>query len=196
VAAGTIAAAVPAAAAPAQTEGPAAEVITLTNARRADAGCGPVNAQAELTRAAQGHAQDMAANGYFDHTGQDGRAPWDRAGDEGYTGNGVGENIAQGYQTPTDVVQGWMESQGHRENIENCGWTSIGVGYDDASKTWVQVFGSGDDDPSAPAPEAPTPDPVETPDAPAPGDEDDGMPGDRPEARPATPVEREPDYTG
>jgi hypothetical protein len=186
----------------AQTEGPPAEVISLTNARRAEGGCGPVAAQGELARAAQGHADDMAANDYFDHQSQDGRSPGDRAAAQGYTGNGWGENIAQGQQTPADVVEGWMNSEGHRANIMNCDWTSIGVGYNAEARTWVQVFGAGDDDesaPPAPAPEAPAP----APEAPGDDEGDDGMPGDddgddegAPEAAPATPVDREPTYTG
>ena len=122
--------------------GAAAEVVSLTNARRAAAGCGPVASQAQLTRAAQGHADDMAAHGYFSHTGRDGSAPWDRARAQGYTGNGIGENIAQGYPSAAAVVEGWMNSSGHRENIENCSWRNIGVGYHAGTKTWVQLFGT------------------------------------------------------
>jgi uncharacterized protein YkwD len=121
---------------------PAAEVVSLTNARRAAAGCGPVASQPQLARAAQGHADDMAAHGYFSHTGRDGSAPWDRARAQGYTGSGIGENIAQGYPTAAAVVDGWMNSSGHRANIENCAYGSIGVGYHAATKTWVQVFGT------------------------------------------------------
>ncbi|HKH04766.1 MAG TPA: CAP domain-containing protein [Acidimicrobiales bacterium] len=121
--------------------GPAAEVVTLTNARRAAAGCGPVTAQAQLTLAAQLHADDMARYDYFSHTGRDGSAPWDRARAQGYTGRMMGENIARGYETPQAVVTGWIDSPGHRANIENCGYRHIGVGYDATTKTWVQLFG-------------------------------------------------------
>jgi uncharacterized protein YkwD len=121
--------------------GPAAEVVSLTNARRAAAGCGPVASQPQLTRAAQIHADDMAANDYFAHSSQDGRAPWDRARQQGFTGRGIGENIARGYATPRAVVDGWMGSSGHRANIENCAYRSIGVGYHAGTKTWVQLFG-------------------------------------------------------
>ena len=127
--------------APAPTT-PAAEVVTLTNARRAAAGCGPVASQAQLTRAAQLHADDMAANHYFAHVSQDGRAPWDRARQQGFTGRGIGENIARGYQTARAVMEGWMGSPGHRANIENCSYRYIGVGYHAGTKTWVQLFGT------------------------------------------------------
>ena len=126
---------------PPPSGGPAAEVVTLTNARRAAAGCAPVTAQGQLTLAAQLHADDMARYDYFSHTGRDGSLPWDRARAMGYTGRTMGENIARGYQTPQAVVEGWINSPGHRANIENCAYRHIGVGYDAASRTRVQLFG-------------------------------------------------------
>jgi uncharacterized protein YkwD len=122
--------------------GPAAEVLALTNERRAAAGCGPLEAQPQLTAAAQAHAEDMAANNYFSHTGQDGRLPWDRAGDAGYQWRGIGENIAKGYPDAEAVMSGWMSSSGHRANIENCGYQELGVGYDAGTRMWVQLFGT------------------------------------------------------
>ena len=121
---------------------PAADVVSLTNARRAAAGCGPVASQPQLTRAAQLHADDMAAHDYFAHTSLDGRAPWDRARQQGFTGRGIGENIARGYATARAVVDAWMGSSGHRANIENCAYRYIGVGYHAPTKTWVQLFGT------------------------------------------------------
>jgi uncharacterized protein YkwD len=121
---------------------PATEVVSLTNARRAAAGCQALASQAQLTRAAQLHADDMAANDYFAHYSQDGRAPWDRARQQGFAGGGIGENIARGYPTARAVVDAWMGSQGHRANIENCAYRHIGIGYHAATKTWVQLFGT------------------------------------------------------
>jgi uncharacterized protein YkwD len=122
--------------------GPAGQVVSLVNATRATAGCGRVASQGQLTRAAQLHADDMAANGYFGHYSQDGRGPRDRAGAQGFTGRGVGENIARGYPTASAVVDGWMSSSGHRANIQNCAWRYTGVGYNAESRTWVQLFGT------------------------------------------------------
>jgi uncharacterized protein YkwD len=128
--------------APTTRPGPAAEVVALTNARRSAAGCGSLAPQPQLTRAAQLHADDMAANNYFAHTSQDGRAPWDRARQQGFTGRGIGENIAKGYPTARAVVDAWIGSSGHRANIENCSYRHIGVGYHAGTKTWVQLFGT------------------------------------------------------
>jgi hypothetical protein len=63
-------------------------------------------------------------------------------------GEGAGENIATGYQTPEDVMQGWLDSSGHRDNIENPTYRAIGVG--ESGFYWTQTFGFGVDDPNAP----------------------------------------------
>ncbi|MBW0132717.1 CAP domain-containing protein [Pseudonocardia abyssalis] len=120
--------------------GPAAQVVELTNAERADAGCDPLVTDPRLAAAAQGHAEDMSAGGYFDHVSRDGRRFDDRIGAQGYPSPG-GENIARGQETAAEVVQGWMDSPGHRRNIENCDFTAIGVGFADDGNYWVQNFG-------------------------------------------------------
>ena len=108
----------------------AEQVVTLTNQERAAHGCGPVTMESRLQAAAQGHSEDMALNDFFSHTGSDGSSPWDRIHAQGYQYSTAGENIAAGYSTPEDVVAGWMASdEGHRENILNCDFVHIGVGY-------------------------------------------------------------------
>ncbi|MGL5944276.1 MAG: CAP domain-containing protein [Waterburya sp.] len=57
----------------------------------------------------------------------------------GYQYSNLGENVAQGQTTPTDVLDSWMNSSGHRENILNPNFTEIGVGYE--NNYWTQVFG-------------------------------------------------------
>ncbi|GLZ75683.1 hypothetical protein Afil01_04900 [Actinorhabdospora filicis] len=122
----------------------AAEAIRLTNVERAKAGCGEVEENAKLTAAAQGHSEDMARNNYFDHTSQDGRSPWDRSRAQGYN-DAIGENIAAGYTTAKAVLEGWMNSEGHRANILNCDAKAIGLGvarYNGGQLYWTQMFGS------------------------------------------------------
>ena len=116
----------------------AQQVINLTNAERAKNGCPSVTANSQLNQASKAHSQDMVRNNYFSHTGRDGSSPSDRARRFGYNG-GAGENIANGYPTPAAVVQGWMNSPGHRANILNCRYTKIGVGVEGAM--WTQMFG-------------------------------------------------------
>ena len=123
----------------------AAEVVTLTNAERAKSGCPALTVNAKLTTAAQAHSTDMATNNYFSHDSQDGRSPFDRMKAAGYDYRMAAENIAMGQQTPQDVMTAWMNSEGHKANILNCGLTEIGVGYAlNASGTpyWTQDFGT------------------------------------------------------
>jgi uncharacterized protein YkwD len=117
-------------------------VFDLVNDYRADNGCGALERDSRLDAAALLHAEDMAANDYFSHTSQDGRSPTDRANAQGYDG-GVGENIAAGYPDAESVMEGWMNSEGHRANILNCDYSLIGVGAADRDGTiyWVQNFG-------------------------------------------------------
>ncbi|WP_167476504.1 CAP domain-containing protein [Nocardia arthritidis] len=121
------------------------KVFEITNAERAKAGCKPLRIDERLTRAARLHNKDMRDRRFFSHNSPDGRGPGDRAKAQGYTG-GVGENIAQGYRSPEDTMRGWMTSSGHRANILNCSYQTIGVGALDNGRSgqgplWTQVFG-------------------------------------------------------
>ncbi|WP_084960045.1 CAP domain-containing protein [Thermoactinospora rubra] len=117
------------------------EVVRLTNAARAQNGCGPLTHDPKLQAAAEGHSADMAAKGYFDHTSPDGRNPGDRIKAAGFSPiSAWGENIAKGYGTAAAVVDGWLKSPGHRANILNCNFTHIGVGHVTSGPHWTQVF--------------------------------------------------------
>lgn len=120
--------------------GPSDQVVALVNAARADAGCPAVQVDVRLVAAAQAHSDDMAANDYFSHDSLDGRTFADRIRDAGYPDPG-GENIAQGQDSAQAVHDAWMNSSGHRANILNCDFTTIGVGLHQASWTWTQDFG-------------------------------------------------------
>ncbi|WP_211266849.1 CAP domain-containing protein [Nonomuraea candida] len=120
------------------------QVVTLTNAERAKAGCGPLKHDPKLYAAARGHSADMAAKNYFDHDSQDGRSFMDRIKAAGFTGGSAwAENIAAGQRSAAEVVRGWMNSPGHRANIVNCAYDLIGVGavQDSRGKIyWTQDF--------------------------------------------------------
>lgn len=121
------------------------EVVTRTNAQRSVAGCPALAVDARLAASAQEHSADMAARNYFDHSGRDGRSPFDRIAAAGYVFSIAAENIAAGQRTPADVVADWMASPGHRANILNCSLSQIGVGFatgGDYGTYWVQDFGS------------------------------------------------------
>ncbi|MEU8530431.1 CAP domain-containing protein [Streptomyces sp. NPDC048629] len=119
-----------------------AEVLRLVNAERAKVGCTPVQASASLSRLAGAFSADMANRAFFDHTDPDGDTPWDRAEQAGITGLG-GENIARGQVDAAAVMKAWMNSDGHRANILNCDYTSLGVGvhFADGGPWWTQDFG-------------------------------------------------------
>lgn len=125
---------------PASGAGFAAAVIAATNLERAAAGCDDLRTDSRLTAAAQGHSEDMAEHGYFSHTGRDGSSFADRISAQGHPAPG-GENIALGQSGAAEVVTAWMNSPGHRANILDCSFTSIGVGFDGRGSYWTQDFG-------------------------------------------------------
>ncbi|MEU0102354.1 CAP domain-containing protein [Streptomyces sp. NPDC006267] len=118
------------------------EVLALVNEERAKAGCSPLSTSAPLASLAQSFGEDMAARGFFDHTDPDGDTPWDRAAQAGVQGLGA-ENIARGQADARAVMTAWMNSEGHRANILNCDYKTIGIGIHEGSggPWWVQNFG-------------------------------------------------------
>ncbi|WP_030730822.1 CAP domain-containing protein [Streptomyces sp. NRRL S-237] len=122
--------------------GSVAQVLALVNQERAAAGCSAVSLNAKLTKAAQDHSADMASHSNMSHTGSDGSDPGARITRAGYTWSTYGENVAYGYSTPEKVMEGWMNSQGHRENILNCSFKEIGIGLAQPGNYWTQDFGT------------------------------------------------------
>mgnify|MGYP001252733796 CR=1 FL=1 len=125
----------------------AQQVLDQTNYYRAQNGCGPLVLQPALTTAAQRHSDDMASHNFFSHTGSDGSNFASRLLQAGYYFSQAAENIGAGYATPEDVVEGWMNSPGHRANILNCNLTELGVGYSESSTSqytryWTQNMGT------------------------------------------------------
>ena len=123
------------------------QLIALINQERANQGMGALTQQSQLTAAAQGHSQDMACNNIFSHTGSNGSNLSDRMAAQGYVFSAVAENIAAGYGTAQDVFNGWMGSQGHRDNMLNSVYTQVGIGYaftstSDFGTYWTANFGT------------------------------------------------------
>jgi uncharacterized YkwD family protein len=116
------------------------DVVTLTNKERRQAGLTELKIDSTLSQVAREKSNDMQKNGYFSHTSPTYGSPFDMMRDFGVTYRAAGENIAQGQTTPAEVVQAWMNSQGHRENILNANFTHIGVGYDSQGQHWTQMF--------------------------------------------------------
>ena len=116
------------------------EVIRLVNEIRQENGLKPLTYDWELSRVARYKSQDMRDNRYFSHTSPVYGTPFQMIKSFGISYRSAGENIAKGYATPQAVVNGWMNSSGHRANILNPDYTHIGVGYVSGGSFWTQLF--------------------------------------------------------
>lgn len=112
--------------------------VTLMNEHRGTVGCGPLAWADDVAAVATAHSDDMVARDFFAHTNPDGDSPFDRLGDAGITYSLAAENIAFGYPTGEAVLEAWINSPGHRSNIENCGLTEHGVGL--VGTHWTHLF--------------------------------------------------------
>ena len=130
------------------------QVLQIVNQERKNAGRKPVRLNPYLNAAALAHSEDMKNNDFFSHTGSDGSSFGQRAQRAGYEGSPRGENIAWGYSSPSDVMQGWMTSPGHRNNILGNGHNEMGIAK--VGRYWTQVFGRGDQTLSTPEIQADT----------------------------------------
>lgn len=123
-------------------------VITETNKRRSEAGLSPLSESSLLNQAAEKKLQDMFSGQYFEHMSPSGRGPKDLAEDVGYSYVVIGENLALGnFKDDNMLLEAWMASPGHRENILNSRYRDIGIavgkGMFQGKSTWlaVQEFG-------------------------------------------------------
>ena len=105
----------------------------------------PLALSGTLANVAFGHAADMAEHDYFEHRDLNGKSPADRVRAVGYREKLVGENIAYGPKSVAEVVQGWLDSPGHCENIMDPRFAEMGFAYAAGRSGrhglyWVQVF--------------------------------------------------------
>ncbi len=105
-----------------------AVVVDLTNKSREDVALGDLIRNEVLDRAAQLKAENMAQNSYFAHYAPDGTSPWHWFDMAGYNYIHAGENLAVHFTDSDEVVDAWMNSPSHRDNILNGNYTEIGVG--------------------------------------------------------------------
>jgi len=119
------------------------EVIRLVNIERANRGLKPLAHNWELSRVARFKSMDMRDRAYFSHQSPTYGSPFEMIRNFGLSYTAAGENIAAGQRTAAAVVEAWMNSQGHRENILNATYTQIGVGYASGGSMghyWTQMF--------------------------------------------------------
>lgn len=117
-----------------------AQVVQITNAERRRHGLADLQVDAGLSHVAREKSNDMQANNYFSHTSPTYGSPFDMMRDFGVSYSAAAENIAFGQQSPEQVVEAWMNSEGHRQNILNGNFTHIGVGYNSNGHYWTQMF--------------------------------------------------------
>ena len=119
------------------------QVIQLVNQERAKNGLKALRPNWELSRVARHKSQDMRDKHYFSHTSPTYGSPFDMMKAYRIGFSYAGENIAMGQTTAWQVMQGWMNSTGHRQNILNPNFTEIGVGYAEGGTGkyyWTQMF--------------------------------------------------------
>jgi uncharacterized protein YkwD len=111
------------------TSSPEYDLINLINAERTRRGLRALRVNSVLMQTAEAHSQDMVDRNFFSHTNPDGQLPWDRLDEAGYAWSWCGENIGGGYATAQAMFNGWMASDGHRDNMLSPDFTEIGIGY-------------------------------------------------------------------
>ncbi len=128
---------------PASIQSWEAEVVKLVNSQRSNRGLQTLKSNWEIARVARYKSQDMINKNYFSHISPTFGSPFKMMESFGIRFSAAGENIAMGQRTPSEVMNSWMNSPGHRANILSPSYTTIGVGLA-KSKTgvcyWTQMF--------------------------------------------------------
>lgn len=124
------------------------ELLALTNQKRQDRGLAPLILDSQLSQAAVGKAGNMLANNYWAHIGPDGTTPWVFIKGSGYEYTFAGENLARGFTTSGDVINAWMDSPTHRDNMLSPNYSDIGFAIVSGNLTGeetvlvVEMFGN------------------------------------------------------
>jgi uncharacterized protein YkwD len=122
-----------------------AKFLDLINTYRAQNGLSPLALSATLSQAAQWMSDDMASNDFLDHTDTDGRDPFTRMQDFGYSANSMGENVAAGNADAQATFTQWKNSPPHNANMLNATYQAIGIGRAQGGTYgwyWTNDFGS------------------------------------------------------
>lgn len=119
------------------------EVLNLVNSERSKAGLKPLKANFDLNKLSTLKSEDMMNNNYFSHNSPTYGSAFDMMNKFNISYNTAGENIAMGQPSPSEVMNSWMNSSGHRANILNPNFTDLGVGIAKDSNGrlyWTQMF--------------------------------------------------------
>lgn len=126
------------------------QLLASTNAKRAEVGLEPLVLDQRLSRAAALKAQDMFANNYWAHNSPNGKTPWEFVSAAGYRYRVAGENLAKNFSVSSAVVDAWMASPTHKDNVMRKDYKDIGFAVvngvlaGEETTLVVQMFGAGD----------------------------------------------------
>ena len=112
--------------------------VSAMNSHRVSLGCPELAWNDDVAQVAEAHSQDMVDREYFSHTSPEGDSPFDRLTEAGISYSSAAENLAYGFSTGDAVLEAWLNSAGHRANIENCTLTEHGVGLEGTH--WTHLF--------------------------------------------------------
>ena len=124
------------------------QILTLTNQQRQSQGLPALELDPQLSAAAARKAADMFARDYWSHVSPAGTQPWTFITAAGYSYRYAGENLARDFSDPDSVVQAWMNSPSHRENMLSNRYRDMGVAVADGNlggretTLVVQMFGT------------------------------------------------------
>jgi uncharacterized protein YkwD len=139
------------------------ELLADTNAKRALSGLAPLTLNQQLSVAAANKASDMFTKDYWAHVAPDGKTPWDFIVGVGYRYTVAGENLAKNFQDSNGVVEAWMASPSHRDNLLKPNYKEVGFAVvngklqGEETTLVVQMFGTK---PAAVVEVLPSPSPV------------------------------------
>jgi len=114
------------------------EFVSLVNRHRQKIGCPSLVWDPAIAAVAQAHSTDMMTNRFYSHENRRGQSPFDRLAAAEIAFARAAENISRGQTTAQQVLNTWLDSSGHRRNIEECRYTRHGVGL--AATYWTHVF--------------------------------------------------------
>lgn len=109
------------------------DLLRITNADRQSNGLPALSLNRELTNAAKAKADNMFANNYWAHFAPDGTSPWFFIKQAGYDYSYAGENLAKGFTSTTDIVQAWINSPSHRENMLSNKYKDVGFAIEEGN---------------------------------------------------------------
>jgi len=110
-------------------------LLSYTNVARASVGMPPLTANSQLATAAQNKASYMFEHNFWAHNAPDGKVPWDFMKEQGYIYVYAGENLARGYSNAQEVVDAWMNSPEHRQNLLSPNYQEVGFAVEQGDLT-------------------------------------------------------------